>query len=93
MSSKPLPAPAPPHTAVSFFKPHLNEASLRLRNASLGLITLLLLTSLLPVPSLWRAWDIVSGEASIRGDLSTSVWERTLCITGTCSVRACPSLH
>ena len=45
-----------------FSKPHKNEAFVRLRNSTLSLVTLLLLTYLLPVPSLWTALNVVRGE-------------------------------
>ncbi|KAF8141339.1 hypothetical protein EV363DRAFT_1151185 [Boletus edulis] len=48
-----------------FSKPHRNEALLRLRNSTLCLVTLVLLTYLLPVPSLWTAFNVVRGEGHV----------------------------
>lgn len=48
-----------------FSKPHKNEASVRLRNSSLSLATLVLLTYLLPIPSLWTALNVVRGERDV----------------------------
>ncbi|KAG6381851.1 hypothetical protein JVT61DRAFT_464 [Boletus reticuloceps] len=48
-----------------FSKPHRNEALLRLRNSTLCLVTLGLLTYLLPVPSLWTALNVVRGEGHV----------------------------
>lgn len=48
-----------------FSKPHKTEAVVRLRNSTLCLVTLVLLTYLLPVPSLWTALNIVRGEGDV----------------------------
>ena len=48
-----------------FSKPHKNEAFVRLRNSTLCLATLVLLTYLLPIPSLWTALNVVRGESSV----------------------------
>jgi len=48
-----------------FSKPHKNEAFVRLRNSTLCLVTLVLLTYLLPIPSLWTALNVVRGEGDV----------------------------
>lgn len=48
-----------------FSLPHKNEAVVRLRNSTLCLVTLVLLTYLLPVPSLWTALNIVRADGPI----------------------------
>lgn len=48
-----------------FSKPHKNEAILRLRNSTLSLVALVLVTYLLPVPSLWTALNVVRGKGGI----------------------------
>ena len=48
-----------------FSKPHKNEAFVRLRNSTLSLVTLALLTYLSPVPSLWTALNVVRGERDV----------------------------
>ncbi|KAH7881963.1 hypothetical protein F5I97DRAFT_459867 [Phlebopus sp. FC_14] len=55
---------------VDFSKPHKNEAMLRLRNTTLSLVVLIVLTNLLPVPSLWTAVKVVRGNED-RGTLWT----------------------
>ncbi|KAG8221181.1 hypothetical protein J3R82DRAFT_2745 [Butyriboletus roseoflavus] len=50
---------------ADFSKPHKNEAFVRLRNSTLCLVTLVLLTYLLPVPSLWTALHVVRREAGV----------------------------
>ncbi|KIJ65400.1 hypothetical protein HYDPIDRAFT_174869 [Hydnomerulius pinastri MD-312] len=50
---------------ADFSKPHKNEAVLRLRNTTLSLFALVLLTHLLPVPSLWTAVDVVRGDERV----------------------------
>ncbi|KAI9571993.1 hypothetical protein HD554DRAFT_1747908 [Boletus coccyginus] len=57
-----------------FSKPHKNEASVRLRNSSLSLATLVLLTYLLPIPSLWTALNVVRGGRDVN-----VFW--TVCVT------------
>ncbi|KAF9233730.1 hypothetical protein BU15DRAFT_53498 [Melanogaster broomeanus] len=52
---------------TDFSKPYKNEAVLRLRNTSLSLLTLILLTYLLPVPSLWTAVNVVRSEGGVGG--------------------------
>lgn len=48
-----------------FSKPYKNEAFVRLRNSTLCLVTLVLLTYLLPVPSLWTALNVMRAESNI----------------------------
>ncbi|KAL4061919.1 hypothetical protein V8B97DRAFT_2069823 [Scleroderma yunnanense] len=43
-------------------KPYKNEAVIRLRNSTVSLVTLTVITYLLPVPSLWTALNIVRGS-------------------------------
>jgi hypothetical protein len=50
---------------TDFSKPHKNEAFVRLRNSTLCLVTLVLFTYLLPVPSLWTALNVVRGEGGV----------------------------
>ena len=50
---------------TDFSKPHKNEALLRFRNSTLTIVTLVLLTYLLPIPSLWKALNIVCGEGVV----------------------------
>ncbi|RPD54247.1 hypothetical protein L226DRAFT_540030 [Lentinus tigrinus ALCF2SS1-7] len=53
-------APAPTSTSIlDWFKPLRSEAVARLRTNSIGLVGLAILSNLLPVPSLWRAFDVV----------------------------------
>ncbi|KAG9308053.1 hypothetical protein JVU11DRAFT_12620 [Chiua virens] len=63
-----------------FSKPHKNEAFLRLRNSTLSLVTLVLLTYLLPVPSLWTAFNFVRGECVV-----DAFW--AICAAGTRTAR------
>lgn len=42
--------------------PYKNEAVIRLRNSTVSLVTLTVITYLLPVPSLWTALNIVRGS-------------------------------
>ncbi|KIK95492.1 hypothetical protein PAXRUDRAFT_378968 [Paxillus rubicundulus Ve08.2h10] len=48
-----------------FSKPYKNEAVLRLRNTTMSLLALILLTHLLPVPSLWTAFNVVRGGSDV----------------------------
>ena len=64
-----------------FSKPHKNEAFLRLRNSTLCLVTLVLLTYLLPIPSLWTALNVVRGESGVN-----AFW--AVCAAGTLTCRA-----
>ena len=45
-----------------FVKPYKNEALIRLRNSTMSLVTLTVMTYLLPIPSLWTALNIVRGN-------------------------------
>ncbi|KAF8833502.1 hypothetical protein BDN67DRAFT_976567 [Paxillus ammoniavirescens] len=49
---------------ADFSKPYKNEAVLRLRNTTMSLLALILLTYLLPVPSLWTAFNVMRGGRS-----------------------------
>jgi hypothetical protein len=75
MSSNP---PTSPVTLGEFLVPHKAEASLRLRNASFTLITLILLTSLLPLPSPLLAWCVVGGACTSRANS----WPWWFCLSG-----------
>ncbi len=57
----PLPgkATATATSILDWFKPLRSEAVARLRTNSVGLVGLAILSNLLPVPSLWRAFDVV----------------------------------
>ncbi|KAI0705599.1 hypothetical protein C8Q76DRAFT_566564, partial [Earliella scabrosa] len=44
---------------LDWFKPMRNEAIARLRTNSVGLVGLAILSNLLPLPSPWRAFDVV----------------------------------
>ncbi|KAJ3015780.1 hypothetical protein NUW54_g949 [Trametes sanguinea] len=46
-------------SVLDWFKPIRSEAIARLRTNSVGLVGLVIFTNLLPVPSLWRAFDVV----------------------------------
>ena len=46
-------------SVLDWFKPLRSEAIARLRTNSVGLVGLAILSNLLPVPSLWRAFDVV----------------------------------
>ncbi|KAF9224232.1 hypothetical protein BS17DRAFT_104448 [Gyrodon lividus] len=50
---------------ADFSKPYKNEAVLRLRNTTMSLLALILLTYLLPIPSLWTAVNVVRGESGV----------------------------
>ncbi|KAG6328445.1 hypothetical protein ID866_10644 [Astraeus odoratus] len=43
-------------------KPYKNEAVIRLRNSTVGLVALVMATHLLPMPSLWTAVHVVRGS-------------------------------
>ncbi len=60
-SAMPLPgkATATATSILDWFKPLRSEAVARLRTNSVGLVGLAILSNLLPVPSLWRAFDVV----------------------------------
>jgi hypothetical protein len=44
---------------VDAFKPHPADARIRLRHSAFGLVALVLLVNLSPVPGPWRALDVV----------------------------------
>lgn len=46
-------------------KPHPNEALLRLRSSSLALLSVFLVTNLLPLPSPLHAWKVVFSTHSV----------------------------
>ena len=77
--TSPLKLPSALALAIAdFSKPYKHEASLRLRNSSLSLLALLLLTALVQLPSPFRAWRVVGG--SVRG---VSEWLWWTCAVGT----------
>ena len=53
---------APSGKLLDWFKPLRSEAVARLRTNSVGLVGLAILSHLLPVPSPWRAFDVVWGR-------------------------------
>ena len=52
---------------LDWFKPLRSEALTRLRINSVGLVGLTVLANLLPVPSPWRALDVVWGQSVGKG--------------------------
>ncbi|KAI0634005.1 hypothetical protein C8Q77DRAFT_1109116 [Trametes polyzona] len=50
---------APPSALLDWFKPLRSEAIARLRTNTVGLVGLGILSNLLPIPTLWRAFDVV----------------------------------
>ncbi|CDO71520.1 hypothetical protein BN946_scf184910.g19 [Trametes cinnabarina] len=46
-------------SVLDWFKPIRSEAIARLRTNSVGLVGLVIFTNLLPVPSLWTAFDVI----------------------------------
>ncbi|KAI0768278.1 hypothetical protein BD413DRAFT_564986 [Trametes elegans] len=53
------PAPASSTSILDWFKPLRSEAIARLRTNSVGLVGFVIISNLLPVPSLWTAFDVV----------------------------------
>ena len=66
-------------SVLDWFKPMRNEAIARLRTNSVGLVGLAILSNLLPLPSPWRAIDVVWHGRS------TNAPHYYLCAVGACT--------
>jgi hypothetical protein len=65
--------------ALDYLKPHKNEAIVRIRNNGLVILSIIFLTSILPLPSLLASFQVVSSRGA-GAETSRAWWY--LCATG-----------
>ncbi len=66
-----------------FLKPRRNEAVARIRTNGMGLVAVLIITNLLPLPSPWTAFRVIWEGTSGYGGMGVPSWWWALCISGT----------
>ena len=67
---------------LDWFKPHRSAAVARLRTNGLGLLVVLIVTTLLPLPSPFTALRLVLGSRYLDYDGLGGTWWRWLCFLG-----------
>ena len=67
---------------IDWIKPRKSEATTRLRTNGLGLVAVFIATHLLPLPSPWGAFHVVSGKVD-----GGSLWWIVCTLGSSCLVR------